>query len=385
MSLLSQIRLARATLVSFASLGMIWGTFFGMAPATKAMLGVDDAGWGMLFLCSSTGAIFAMRFAPHVGRTLGRARLPVAGLAFALAFSLPAHLTAPGFFAAAMALVGMTTGTLDVLMNARVSTIEAEHDTHLMSLNHAIFSFAYAGAAAVTGLARAAGYGPAPVIGIAAALVAVMSLATIERDPRVDGLSHEPQEAGAGGLGPVALIGGLIILIGFLAENATEAWSALHIERTLGGARGLGSYGPALLGLTMGIGRMSGQFLSARMSERSLLRAAGLTAAVGAVVAALAPSPAYGYLGFIILGLGVSVIAPVAFALVGRLAAPARRTAAIARATQIGYTGFFIGPAVLGALSQFLGLRAAFGAVAVFLLLILPLLPLLARSRPVTA
>ena len=81
---------------------------------------------------------------------------------------------------------------------------------------------------------------------------------------------------------------------------------------------------------------MSGQFLSARMSERSLLRAAGLTAAVGAVVAALAPSPAYGYLGFIILGLGVSGIAPVAFALVGRLAAPARRDAAIARAGPVG-------------------------------------------------
>lgn len=246
MPFFSHIRAARATLVSFASLGLLWGTFFGMAPATKAMLGVDDAPWGLLFLCPSTGALFAMRFAPQVGARLGHAALPVATLAFALAFALPGHLAAVWWFAAAMGLVGMTTGTLDVLMNARVSAIEAERDMHLMSLNHAVFSFAYALAAAVTGLVRAAGYGPAFVLSVAPALVVLLAVGTVKRDGRPETVSAEDDGGAGNRLGQVPLVGGLIILIAFLADNATEAWSALHIERTLGGARGLGSYGPAL-------------------------------------------------------------------------------------------------------------------------------------------
>lgn len=129
----------------------------------------------------------------------------------------------------------------------------------------------------------------------------------------------------------------------------------------------------------MAVGRMSGQVHSARLAERMLLKGAALTTAAGAMVAALAPSPAFGYLGFMVLGMGISVIAPVALALVGRLAGRGARTAAMARATTIGYIGFFIGPAVLGGSSQMLGLRAAFGAVGAILLLSLPLVPLLAR------
>jgi hypothetical protein len=49
------------------------------------------------------------------------------------------------------------------------------------------------------------------------------------------------------------------VLVAFLVENAMEGWSALHIERTLGGGAAEGAFGPAILGLTMGIGRLSGR------------------------------------------------------------------------------------------------------------------------------
>jgi predicted MFS family arabinose efflux permease len=383
MSILTAIRAARAPLASFAALGVLWGAFTGMAPSTKAMLGVDDAGWGAMFLCSSAGALLATRFAPRVAGALGRGGLPVATLAFAAAFALPGHLSAPVAFGAAMAVVGMTAGTLDVLMNARVSAIEAERNMHLMSLHHATFSFAYALSAGLTGPARAAGFGPATGLTVAAVIVALLALLTVERDGRI---GDPPASEGAPApLGLIPLIGGFVLLTGFLAENATEIWSALHIERTLGGARGLGSYGPALLGLTMGIGRLSGQVLSSRLRERMLLTGAALTGAAGALIAALAPSVAAGYLGFVVLGLGVSVIAPVALALTGRLVPASRRTQAIARTTMIGYMGFFIGPAALGPISEALGLRAAFGTVAAMLLLILPLVRLMARRRAAPA
>ena len=104
---------------------------------------------------------------------------------------------------------------------------------------------------------------------------------------------------------------------------------------------------------------------------------AGL-AALGAMLAAAAPIPAVAYAGFGILGLGVSVIAPMALALVGRSVGNAARTAAISRVSIIGYMGFFLGPPIMGLISQVAGLRAAFLAVALVLGAI-PLLVSLAR------
>ncbi len=67
------------------------------------------------------------------------------------------------------------------------------------------------------------------------------------------------------------LLTAVILFAGFVGENATEAWSALHIERTLGGAAGEGSFGPFMLGLTMAVGRFSGQFVADRLGEARLI------------------------------------------------------------------------------------------------------------------
>jgi hypothetical protein len=58
------------------------------------------------------------------------------------------------------------------------------------------------------------------------------------------------------------MIGGGIVLIAFMTENASENWSALHIEKTLGGSPEEGALGPATLALTMGFARLGGQWLA---------------------------------------------------------------------------------------------------------------------------
>ncbi|MFN7173534.1 MAG: hypothetical protein ACK4MT_02325, partial [Thermaurantiacus tibetensis] len=71
--------------------------------------------------------------------------------------------------------------------------------------------------------------------------------------------------------------------------------------------------------------------------------------------------PGGAYLGFVIMGIGASVLAPTAFSLVGQLSAPEARARAVARATQLGYLGYFLGPPLLGLIAGTFGLRLAFG------------------------
>ena len=379
MPIVATLRVARPALAAFAAMGVLWGTFAAVLPDIKTMLGVDEARLGLLILFTPITAVCAMLLAPRIGAGLGRVALPVAILAMAAAFVLPGQVTALWLFPFAMMGCGAATGLTDVLMNARVAALENERGLHLMNLSHAAYSFGYAGAAIATGGLRTAGWPPGWVMGSMAGVALVFALMTWEKDGRIRGLLR-PKDGTARHLGLVPLIGGGIVLIAFLTENAAENWSALHIEKTLGGSPAQGAMGPAALALTMGFARLVGQGFASRVNAFWLLCGGALIACVGALAAAMATSPAMAYAGFIVMGVGSSVIAPTAFSLVGRLADPAARARAVARATLWGYFGYFFGPPMLGFIAGSFGLRMAFVFAAMMLLTVLGLSFAMARA-----
>jgi MFS family permease len=375
MSLARSIALCRAPLPAFAVVGIFWGAFAAQVPDIKQTIGADDGVFGLTLLCGALGAVSAMWLAPRIDGVLGIRTMPFAALGAAAAFQLPGLAPGVPVFAVAMFLAAGFTGLLDVVMNARVSQIEARHDTALMNLNHATFSFAYAASAFSAGLAREAGVSPPFVFAVLGLItVAITTQLWLGPDP------HEGEDepnASSRGFRQVVVWAGLITLFAFMTENATETWSALHIERTLGGRAAEGALGPTILGLTMGAGRLAGHFVTPRGRERQVILLAALVAGTGAAMAAQAPSPGLAYLGFGILGLGVSVTAPLALALAGQMVRARDRALAISRVATIGYFGFFVGPPTMGFVSEALGLRASFGLIAVLMfsvpLLLLPL------------
>lgn len=371
---------ARPAVAAFAGMGVLWGTFAAVMPDLKAMLGVDEARLGLLMLFTPLAAVAAMLLAPGIGAGLGRIALPLSAGAMALAFALPGQAAAVWLFPLAMMCCGASTGLTDVLMNARTAQIETERGLHLMNLTHAAYSFGYAGGAIGTGVLRGWGWGPDWVMGMMAVFGLLCALATWERDGRIHGL-RRPRDGSGGGLGLVPLIGGGMVLIAFLTENAAENWSALHIEKTLGGSPGQGAMGPAALALTMGFARLAGQGLATRVSPFTLLKGGAAISALGALIASQAGSPAMAYAGFIVMGVGSSVIVPTAFSLVGRLGPEEARARAVARATLLGYFGYFFGPPMLGFIAGAFGLRAAFVFAAAVLLCIFPLAALMLRHR----
>ena len=380
MSPLSTLAFARPAIAAFAAMGVLWGTFAAVLPDLKAMLGVDEAQLGLLIFFTPIAAISAMLVAPAFGAALGRAALPLAVMGMALAFALPGQTQTLWLFPLAMACAGAATGLTDVLMNARVAAMETQRGLHLMNLTHAAYSFGYAGGAILTGVLRGAGWGPAAVMGTMAGLGVLAALATLEREGRIEGL-RKPKDGTAFPLGLVPVIGGGIVLIAFMTENAAENWSALHIEKTLGGSPTEGALGPAALALTMGFARLGGQWLAGRVDPFSLLRVEAVVAALGALIASQASGPEMAYAGFIIMGIGASVLAPTAFSLVGHLSRPEARARAVARATLLGYFGYFFGPPLLGLIAGTFGLRMAFVFAACLLVVIFALAPLMARQR----
>jgi len=265
---------------------------------------------------------------------------------------------------------------LDVVMNARVSELEARNGRSLMNANHAMFSVAYAISAVLTGLGREVGFGPVTIFSVVAlALVAMSTVLRMDVEPVDDALRRANRFPW-----PTVIVCGVIVLIAFFVEATVEAWSALHVERTLGGRAAEGALGPAILGLTMAIGRFSGQALTERFSEYAIIGIGTAMASAGAVIAAAAPTPSVAYVGFGCMGLGIAAVGPVGLAIVGKMVRPEHRTAAVARAAVIGFMGFVLAPSLMGFLSGAFGLRMAFVAVA-FVALIAPLLAFHLRAH----
>lgn len=374
------ISVSRRPAAAFLAMGIVWGTFMATMPDIKAALGVDDGAMGFLLLWGAVAAITTMILAPFIGAWLGRAALPLFTVLMGLALALQSHAIGPLAFTLALMAMGAATGALEVFMNARLSAIEAARTMSLMNLNHALYALGFGAAAALTGLARAAGSSQSTILLTAALIAVTLATFSYDKDGAIEGLVRDKSVAGGPqALGLVPILGGLLVLAGLMSENSIEAWSALFIERDLGGAIGAGSYAPALLGLMMGIGRLAGQSVTRRIADFTLLTWGLILAVAGVALVVAAPSPAMAYAGFIVMGLGGSVIVPTTFAIIGRVSTSATRSRAIARATVLGYVGYFVGPPLLGITAEYAGLRMAFGLIAVILLMSLVVRSFLAR------
>jgi MFS family permease len=377
--MLRDLYLSRGPVSGFAAVGLYWGAFAALVPDIKPQVGLSDGGFGLAMLVAAMGAVVAMWLAPWVQARLGPRDLSVMGVVMAAAFLLPGMTTGGVTFALAMMAGGMTSGTLDVAMNARLAQLEEQSRRSLMNLNHGFYSISYALSALATGLAREAGWSPMMVFS-ALAIPTLLLCVQMARAPVHD----TPQPADAPPSAPLSLMLlvplGLIVMLAFMAEQGTEGWSALHLERGLGAGAAQGALGPAILGITMAIGRLAGQAVAQRVSEAALIRLAALLGAVGAVTAAWAPGLSVAYLGFALLGLGVSVVAPLALSWTGRLVSSRHKALAISRVAVLGYAGFFIGPPMMGGLSEGFGLAASFSAVGALMLVIpLVLVPMVRR------
>lgn len=371
--------IARAPNAGLAGVGVFWGAFSAMVPDLKRGIEASDAAFGLALMMAAVGGIAAMSVAPRVMGILGRHGLPLAGILVAIVFFVPAMPRTAAEFALAMIAIGAAVSLLDISANIRLTLLEERHGLHLMNFSHAMFSFFFAGSALVVSFARKAGFAPEEVLPFLS--VAVLALAVAMRD----GSGWRAPEAAPAGSDPSVpwrpiLLAAFILLASFVSENATETWSALHIERTLGGASGDGGFGPVAFGLTMGMGRLAGQVVAQRLGEAWLVLWSAVVGVAGAIVVALAPVPPVAVIGVAMLGLGVAVTVPSANSILGRAVRPDQRAHAISRAWMIGFTGFFAGPTAMGAIAETWGLRVAFLCIALVLAAIIPLVRALQPS-----
>jgi len=355
---------SRPVIAGFGALGLFWGAWASLLPSVQRATGASKAELGVALLCVAVGSVPVTLLAGWLIDHFGSVVVPVSICTFGAAVVLPGLARSVPVLALTLVVAGATSGAMDVAVNARVAAIEVETGVRRMHLAHAVYSAGVVVGAIAAGLARQAGAGREPILLCIAAAIVAIGLAN-----RGPGPSGTPGEAGLRFSRALAVLG-VVALIAFVVEGGLESWSALFLERDLAASPAVSALGPGLFALTMALGRGSGHLVGGVVGDRRLLGAGALAAAAGAALAASSHSTALALAGFALAGAGISVAAPILFGAAGRGLPGTQQGSAVGTVTTIGYAGFLIGPALMGAVSGAAGLRAGLAMLAATALLL---------------
>jgi fucose permease len=220
-----------------------------------------------------------------------------------------------------------------------------------------------AGAALAAALLRAEIAAAAQLVAVGLAIAAVISAASVgmldaRPAPSADGVeqSHFAWPHG------LLLVIGLLIFAGMTAEGVMYDWCVLYLKQEVGMPQDLAALGYAAFAGAMAAARFGGDVLRARFAEATLLRASASLSAVAMAVVLLSGDPVVSMIGYAFVGAGLAPIVPILYTAASRV--PGSSSAAgIAAASSIGYSGFLVGPPLIGAIAHGWSLTVAMGVV----------------------
>ncbi|MBP2319836.1 MFS family permease [Kibdelosporangium banguiense] len=376
-----------AVLGVFALNGIVFGSWAPRVPALAAQIGAAEGTLGLSLLGASTGMIAAALLSGSLCARYG-ARIMVLITAIAGCAVLPVlgMTQSPLQLGLVLVVLGVAVGGLDVAMNVAAVTAIRQSGRAMMPVFHAGFSIG--GLLGALGAATAVAFELSPlrhlsIVAVAGAVITV----SFSRWIPVEQLRPEAENIGPKRSlvkRPVLWLLGFIALCSSVAEGASVDWSAFFGVHQ----RGIGEAAAALVyagfSISMAVARLLGERIERRWGAQRMLIGGATLGAAGLFIAVLVPVPAFTYIGFALAGMGLAYGFPVALELagaVGRREDGGGGERELGFVTTIAYSGFLLGPPLVGGIASVTNLAVALGITGVIALAIAPLALLAARAR----
>ncbi|WP_072751280.1 MFS transporter [Rhodococcus maanshanensis] len=370
------LRAARvSTAVGFGLQGMFLAALLTQLPQFKDRYGFDDStiviAVVLVSLVAALGSVLAEYVATRTSSktTLRAGLFVIAGAGTGIAFA-----PSPAAFFTGFAVYGIGLGMVDAATNMQAVAIQHRYGRSILSSFHGAWSVgAIVGALYVSACSALEVSLPVSIFGAAVAVAA----GTLLMGPRL--LEAGPEAEATTSAAPLAipmrpfLALGAAMALFFAIDFSVGNWSALYLKELLLASASTAALAVAAYQAAGLVSRLTGDFWVRRHGEVAVVRVGAAIAALGLVVVIAAQSPTVAIIGFLIVGLGAPVIAPLCFSAAGRLAPPDQTDAVIARLNLFNYAGTLVGGAIVGAVAAVSDLRIGFVlpllfAVALFLL-----------------
>lgn len=353
------LRRARGALfVAFGAQGFSLIALTSEIPALKDRLHIDDSQVSIVMAAAlitaalgsvAAGALvgrFGSRIVLRVSQLLVLAALVGIGAAASLAAALPFML-----------LIGGMIGAVDATTNMQAVALQRRYGRSIILAFHGVWAVG----AAVGSLAATLAidthtsllvFYTCACVPLAAVLLPVgRHLLRGVKDETIaaEGAPGGTVSDGAGGAAiawrPMLAVCAVIALA-YFADSTVSSAGGLYIQDGLHGHGWQITIVYFAYAVPFMLGRFAGDRLADRFGGVVLGRAGSAIAAGGFVVVTAAPGPYVALLGFGVVGLGISVMAPLCFAAAGRLD-PAETGIAVARLNIFNYVGFLFGSALV--------------------------------------
>jgi MFS family permease len=273
-----------------------------------------------------------------------------------------------------LAVFGLLTGALDASMNMLAVALQHRYGRSIMLGFYAAYSLG----GIIGSLLASAGahlrlltlFGGCAAVLIPAALIAGRYFA----GPRELGSAVQEAAAAAARAIPWKPLLPLCAALAFayIADATVSNWGAKYLTESLHSSDRVAALAYAGYLATLLLGRTVGDRWVQRFGAAAVVRTGAGVAALGLLIAALAPTPWLGIAGFAVLGVGNCAVIPQVFAAGGRLF-PQDLDAAVARLNLFNYVGFLVGAPLVGAIA---GASSYHWALLAPMLLVLAVVPL---------
>lgn len=357
--------------------GFMIGAWAPKIPEFASRLGLSESTLGLMILTFGLGSIVMM---PLAGSQIGRfGSSQVSKISAILLTPTLLLLTVIGSIwtgAVAVFLFGGLIGAMDVAMNANAVAVEKNMRRAIMSSCHAFWSLGGLIGSSTGGyLIEHIGVGThAVLVTIVAAAIVACAWQTVLHDA-----PHPDERASAKRnrlpLSPLPWLIGIMALFCMVPEGAVLDWGALYLRNELGASVTLSGFAFAAFSLAMAVMRFAGDLIRDRFGAVLTLRACGVVAILGLLLAGFAQDATMAIIGFALAGIGISNIVPIAFSAAGNLPGIGAGVG-LSVVTTMGYSGILVAPSAIGFIAEHTGLARVFIGLSALIVVALALSPL---------
>jgi len=349
--------------------GLCFASWASRIPGIQQSLHLSDAGLGGVLLAIPTGLMCSLPFTGWIITKIGSRTLLIISVIM-YGFLLVGLGAAHNVFqlVACLWCFGFAGNSANISVNTQAVATEKLYEKPIMASFHGIWSLAGFTGAGI-GIFMI-GHQVIPfyhfIVILAIVIIAVIVASRRLQDDRV--IANEEEVVVLSirerlqTMVPLLMLG-VIAFCSMLCEGTMFDWSGVYFKKVVGAENGWIGAGYFAFMCTMAAGRFVADAFAGKYGLKRTLQLSGTLTAAGLLVSVIFPYLWPSIIGFMMVGAGVSSVVPMIYSSAGRTANMSPGVALSAVST-IRFSGFLIGPPVIGFIAGIATLRASFVLIA---------------------
>jgi len=343
--------------------GLRFASWACRIPNIQDQLHLNNAALGSVLLLLPIGSMTGLPISGYLVTKFGSRRMLMVS-----AFALPAPMIGIGLsttawmLAANLFFFGLTGNMMNIATNTQAVMVEKHYGRSIMASFHGLWSL---GGFAGVGLGTLMiGFSVSPFIHFIFISIVCLAGMILMHGYTIKQEEHNKTSKKSFGKPDAYLVVlGIIAFSTMVCEGTMFDWSGVYFNKVIRVSPHFTTAGYVAFMFMMATGRFLGDKYITRLGATTILRASGIIIFTGLMTAVIFPYIVPATIGFMLVGLGVSSVVPIAYAMAGKTHKMATG-AAIASVSSIGFLGFLMGPPMIGFIAQAFSLRLSFTLIA---------------------